>query len=352
VARSVVVPGAGEVVDLDARLCRVRIELPGHSIGHLNSYVYRTDDGLLVIDVPWDAPGSAENYLRLLEAAGLDVHAIRTILVTHYHSDHWGIAGRLRALSGARVGLHRLDAWNLVRRFDDGRGFARDLRAWLELVGADDRATDIAMHQAFDLVGQDGHLRPDFLIADGELLHQGGVSLRALHTPGHTSGHLAFADLERSVVFTGDHIYRRRRGTASTRLYSSADPMGDFWRANDALLALAPRTVHPAHDESFDDLPARLDELRGVAARHLEQILWIADRPRSAADIAREVPRSRAWHELGDTAVLTAIGETHAYLIDAAARGLVRRIPGPPELWVRDDAGPEHPGDAHDPRAA
>ena len=50
---------------------------------------------------------------------------------------------------------------------------------------------------------------PDRLIEDGELADVPGWKLRALHTPGHTPGHLCFVDERSRRLFSGDHVLPR-----------------------------------------------------------------------------------------------------------------------------------------------
>ncbi len=47
----------------------------------------------------------------------------------------------------------------------------------------------------------------DRYIEDEEVLTVGGLSLRALYTPGHAPGHLAFYVEEQNLVFSGDALF-------------------------------------------------------------------------------------------------------------------------------------------------
>ena len=89
-------------------------------------------------------------------------------------------------------------------------------------------------------------LGPDEL-ADGEKVRSGSLEIRALETPGHARGHLAFL-VNGTDCFTGDVLFRRTIG--GTR---GGGPTGfaDLRRSIvDRLLALPPETrVHPGHRE-------------------------------------------------------------------------------------------------------
>jgi glyoxylase-like metal-dependent hydrolase (beta-lactamase superfamily II)/rhodanese-related sulfurtransferase len=105
-----------------------------------------------------------EEYLRL--ARYLGVH-IDHILETHNHADHVSGHGRLQAATGATIHVHRL-------------------------------AEPDYAHEPFD---------------DGWELQLGGLTVRALHTPGHRPEHTAFAliDHRRSdepwAVLSGDSLF-------------------------------------------------------------------------------------------------------------------------------------------------
>src|SRR5260370_8818488 len=47
---------------------------------------------------------------------------------------------------------------------------------------------------------------PDGWLADGAVLDLRSRSLRAIHTPGHTRGHVVFHDEAAAVLFAGDHV--------------------------------------------------------------------------------------------------------------------------------------------------
>ncbi len=54
---------------------------------------------------------------------------------------------------------------------------------------------------------QDATFIPDHVLGDGDVLQLGeGVTLHAVHTPGHASNHLCYWLEEEKLLFTGDHL--------------------------------------------------------------------------------------------------------------------------------------------------
>lgn len=50
--------------------------------------------------------------------------------------------------------------------------------------------------------------QPDRILEDGQALSVGGIAFRALHTPGHAPGHIAFYDADHGQLLVGDLLFR------------------------------------------------------------------------------------------------------------------------------------------------
>jgi glyoxylase-like metal-dependent hydrolase (beta-lactamase superfamily II)/8-oxo-dGTP pyrophosphatase MutT (NUDIX family) len=128
-----------------------------------NTYLLRAagDDWVLIDPGPDDA-AHVQATLACLDELGAKLKAI---LVTHTHIDHSPAARAVKAATGALV---------------------------------HGRVADFPQ-------GQDPGFAPDVLLAGGELLDfGGGLTLHAIHTPGHASNHLCY--LHDGMLFTGDHV--------------------------------------------------------------------------------------------------------------------------------------------------
>lgn len=138
-------------------------------------------------------------YLKLLEE--LDLKLVK-VVDTHIHADHVSAMGSLR------------DATRCV--------------------------TVMGEQSPIDIVS----LR----VRDNDALTIEGLSLTALHTPGHTSESYSFLMDDR--VFTGDTLLIR--GTGRTD-FQNGDPYEQYYSLFDRLLKLPDQTlVYPAHDYKGD----------------------------------------------------------------------------------------------------
>ena len=145
-----------------------------------------------------DAGGPVAPLIETAERRGLDV---THVLLTHHHHDHVAELGDvLERWPGARVLAH-----------------------------PDERVP-----------GTTGDLR------DGDELTVGGLTVRALHTPGHTAGMLAL--LVDGEVFTGDTLFK---GSVGGVRAPGSTGYEDLRRSvMDVLLALPPETtIRPGHTD-------------------------------------------------------------------------------------------------------
>ncbi len=85
-------------------------------------------------------------------------------------------------------------------------------------------------------------------LADGEELRIGGITIAAVHTPGHASDHLCLRIVETDVVLTGDHVL----GRGSTVVNWPDGDMSAYMRSLDRLAAAPGRRIYPGHGDVVD----------------------------------------------------------------------------------------------------
>lgn len=159
---------------------------------------------------------------------------------------------------------------------------------------------------AFRLTGAD-HLR------DGQQVSAGSVTLTAVHTPGHTSDHVAFHVPAAGALFTGDAVLGR--GT------SFIDPpdgdLAAYLRSLARMRELAPTTIYPGHGPIVLQAAAKLQEYVDHRAERERQIVAaISDGPRAVPEMVADIYAGYPpeVHDLAARSVL-------AHLLKLAAEG-------------------------------
>jgi len=161
-------------------------------LGMVNAFLLE-GDGLTLIDA--GVPGSAAQILAAVESLGRRPEDIRRILVTHCHGDHTGSLAELKRATAAAAAMHPLDA-ALIRRGESMRPVkaAPGLLHWLIFQLFVKRAGALAIEPAE--IEQE--------VQDGDELPLAG-GLKAIHTPGHCAGQLAFLwPQQGGVLFAAD----------------------------------------------------------------------------------------------------------------------------------------------------
>lgn len=178
-----------------------------------NSYIYRGKK-LVLIDPGHLINETGERCLdvltRSLSADGIDLKEIELILCTHGHPDHVEAAGFVRQSSGARIGIHRQDAFFME-----------------------------AMEQRLAASGSSKvpPLAPDFYLQAGELQlskpgEEGADLIQVLETPGHSPGSVCFHFPEEQALITGDTVFDSSIGRSDF-------PGGDFEALGSSVAALS-----------------------------------------------------------------------------------------------------------------
>jgi glyoxylase-like metal-dependent hydrolase (beta-lactamase superfamily II) len=100
-------------------------------------------------------------------------------LLTHGHFDHVFYAGEIAEFYGAKNAIHPAD---------------------ITLIGE-----SLGIAEMYYNMNDYTALYPDQLLADGDVITMGEISIRVIHTPGHSMGGVCFQIGD--VVFTGDTIF-------------------------------------------------------------------------------------------------------------------------------------------------
>jgi glyoxylase-like metal-dependent hydrolase (beta-lactamase superfamily II) len=205
---------------------------------------------------------------------------------------------------------------------------------WLTDCGAPQSEFDALRADRADIESRISMVQPDHQLGDGQPVPDTDGALVALHTPGHTPGHLCFHHRELNLLFTGDHILPRVTPNISKRPTSDSDPLADFIVSVDRIRAFENALVLPGHEWAFDRLGQRLDAL---GRHHDERLVQMEDAVRGGAttvwEVARVVGWSRPFEGLVGRARRAALGETYSHLYRLSEVGRLLRKDGEPVRW-------------------
>jgi glyoxylase-like metal-dependent hydrolase (beta-lactamase superfamily II) len=326
--------GAPPVEQVRPGLWSIPVPIPGSPLPHVFAYAFQVPDGVVLVDPGWNAPEALAALGDGLGALGARLEDVRGVLVTHIHPDHYGLAGRVRELSGAWVALHPADAALIPGRYQDVDDLLQRIAGWLARTGAPaaDQAElrDASMRLRRFVVAA----RPDLALADGDRPDLPGWDLVAVHTPGHTPGHLCFVERRAGVVLTGDHVLPTISPNIARHPQANPDPLGDYLASLERLRPYGEMLALPGHQWRFNGLAGRIDELLAHHRERLDEVQRVvAEGAETVWEIATRLSWSRPWEEIGALMRRAALGETAAHLTHLELRGRLDRSDGTPLRW-------------------
>jgi glyoxylase-like metal-dependent hydrolase (beta-lactamase superfamily II) len=315
-------------------LWSVPVPLPNNSLRYVFVYVFETDRGPFLVDAGWNTDDAFAALSAGMRHLGSDIADVQGVLVTHIHPDHYGLAGRIRDVSGAWIALHPADAALIHDRYEEPTDLLERVGAMLRRMGAPAEELASLQNASMPVLPLVGSVKPDLLVEDGDKPEIPGWDLAAIWTPGHSPGHLCFWEDRNALMLSGDHVLPRITPNIPFHPQAGADPLGDYLRSLQKLEDYDAEEVLPAHEHRFVGLAQRLAELRmHHETRFAEVVTAVRDGSTSAWDIASRMGWSRPWNRIEGFMRRAAVGEALAHLRALETRGLVREIPGEPSRW-------------------
>lgn len=305
--------------------------MPGGHLDYSFSYLLRdSDNGIHVVDPGWN---SDENWKRLMDAlerivpGAFGAGTVTGITGTHLHPDHVGMAARLRAASGAPLGMHDRERRALERhstRLPDQDDTARRLEKW----GVPpERRPELAQH--VDRSPEGLVLAVDRLLGNGDVLPVPGFRLEVMATPGHTAGHLCLRDDDRGLLFTGDHVLPTVFPGVGLGGETPANPLADYLASIDTVCRYPDHEVLPGHGHRFTGLVERARECADHQLTRSREVAQVLADGRSGTpriwDIASLLTWTAGWNGLHGFQLLSALHQTEMHLDFVRSGGLVKR---------------------------
>ena len=80
---------------------------------HVHMFAVVHDGSVSLFDTGMNTPETFSMLEESLKSIGRGIRDVDRIFITHFHTDHCGIAGRIQEISGAAIAMSEMDAQEL-----------------------------------------------------------------------------------------------------------------------------------------------------------------------------------------------------------------------------------------------
>ncbi|PZC47734.1 MAG: Glyoxylase, beta-lactamase superfamily II [Chloroflexi bacterium] len=295
-------------------------------------------DGVLLIDAGPDYDGAWEALVAQLHAAGLNPSQVRTVLITHAHLDHCGLAQRWqqqgaqlagsadevsRFLLGDRVARHQAD---LVVRFMLEAGVPADKLEQIIRRRRDRPASPPRPESPDQRAARQRPSRerwPDVLrgtpfqldreLADGDEIVVGDRRLRFIAAPGHTPGNAVYLeeaqDAAGASLFSGDQLLPHITPNPGLHFHSRTQrfrSLPAYTRSLERIATLGAQHLYPGHGEPRDgSVQDAIDRTLSHHTKRQQRVLhFLRDGPLSPYQVLAKffphLPDARLWQAFAE----------------------------------------------------
>jgi glyoxylase-like metal-dependent hydrolase (beta-lactamase superfamily II) len=290
--RSRTAPGPEEV---RPGLWAVAVPVPS-PITYTLCYVLESPDGLLLVDPGWPDDAARDALVDELARIGHSVADVRTVVVTHLHPDHAGLAGWLVEQADCRLLMHVDDLDRLLPEGQERKLAGDQLwSSYMQCIGA---PADVAVDQRAIVMPPLTQATADRAtgLSDGDVVTHGDWSLEVLSTPGHTRGSIVLLERAQRLLLTGDHVLPTVTPAVTMQAHAGHDILGDFLHSLERVRDLPVDEVLPGHQYRFSGLAERVDAMRSHHDLRLVEIVEaISEQPgASCYDLTQRLTWSRS----------------------------------------------------------
>ncbi|MDD5289475.1 MAG: MBL fold metallo-hydrolase [Dehalococcoidales bacterium] len=239
---------------------QLKIPIPNNPLENTNIYIIQGIKNFTLIDTGWGSEEAFNSLSQQLAEIGVSFQKITQIIVTHAHFDHYGLAGRVKQLSHAKIYMHHADREIFRTRYAVTEEFMHQSEQWFRLNGVPIAKSGV-IRMPFGGLGKPVPAQPDILLDGGETLNCDGFNVKVIWTPGHSPGHICLYDAVHKLLFAGDHVLPVITPNISLMPQSNGNPLGDFLKSLFAVKNLDVSLVLPAHETIFSNLSERIEEI-------------------------------------------------------------------------------------------
>jgi len=261
------------------KIKRIIVPTP-FKVGPVNVYLIE-EDPLTIIDTGPHTEEAIKAFKAGMASLGHGVSAIKRIIISHAHADHFGMARFLAEESGARVYVHAWDAADVTSETDYA-----PFKRMLTRVGVPPELLEKLDAGNARFRQYERRLDSVEILNDGDEIVFDHESLTVVHTPGHTPGSICLLRESNRMMFSADTVLK----TITPNPVLNVDPinpgkrfpsLGEYLVSLARIKSLAPTLLKGGHGDDVADYGEYFNRLYHFTKTRQEKLISLL--PRSGA---------------------------------------------------------------------
>lgn len=270
---------------------QIKVPLPRAGMENVNVYILEGTNGNLMIDTGWNTPEAFNALAEEMKNSGFAMKDITDLVITHVHPDHFGLAGKIAELTGARVFLSEVDKNLIDSRYIHPEKLLEEMSAFLKSNGVPDWELKMLSEASSSIRGYVAPLTSTTTVKAGDTISMDPFQFQVLLTPGHSPGHICLYEPTKEYLFSGDQVLAEVVPNVSYHPQSGENPLGDYVNSLNSLAELEVRFVFPGHGSVFSGLSPKIDDIMRIHRDRMYAIQKVMGvEMKNAYDVAKGIP--------------------------------------------------------------
>ena len=282
---------------------RITLALP-FRLNHVHCFIAEEADGYKILDTGLHNTTTEKIWEKEIEGK-----QITDIIVSHYHPDHFGYAGKLQERTNARVWMSEIDLQAALQAWE--QPFLEKL--WENYYRAgipEEKSRALTQNTAAFAPLVTPYPKVENILKEGETIQFGKYVYEIIHTPGHSDGLVTFYNQEKNVLLSTDHVLPRITPNISYWFHGDPNPLENYLNSLEKIKKLDVEWVIPSHGDPLQNASKRIQE---IETHHKERLNSLKEMLKTGLTVYETMeklfPKKLAVHD-----TRFAVGETVAHL--------------------------------------